>query len=102
MLISPATIQVSDEPWIPRVISHDITGRDDRFCHEVRNHDRRCVISGLINPQGHIQAGIWCEFRAAHIFPLGHDIAGEILAGPYGQERFNLEITTRLRGLETL
>jgi len=220
LLISPATIQVSDEPWIPRVISHDITGRDDRFCHEVRNHDRRCVISGLINPQGHIQAGIWCEFRAAHIFPLGHeslwtrrdyyqlikdmddtlgteqikschngflldpgirtkfdlylisvnpddnykivtfdldirgldgrtldpvcrnpddphrvsdqllrwhfrqsilanvraagepifehgfpqrhDIAGEILASPYGQERFNLEITTRLRGLETL
>ena len=220
MLILPATIQVSEEPWIPRVISQEITGRDDRFRDEVRNRDRRCVISGLINHERQIEAGMWCEFRAAHIFPLGHeilwtrrdyyqwikdmedtfgtehiescqngflldlgirtrfdlylitvnpddnykivtfdldirgldgrtldpvcrnpddprrvsdqllrwhfrqsilanvraagepifehdfpqghDIAGEILAGPYGQERFNLEITTRLRGLETL
>ena len=220
MLISPASIQVSDEPWMPCVISYDITGRDDRFRHEVRNCDWKSVIWGLINPEGHIQANIWGDFQAAHIFPLeheslwtqsdygqwitdidntlgtaqiescqngflldlaigtkfdlyhipvnpddnykivafdldirgldgrildpvcrnpgdphcvsdqllrwhfrqsilanvraarepifehdfpqGHDIAGEILAGPYGQERFNLEITSRLRGLETL
>ncbi|PUU75208.1 hypothetical protein B9Z19DRAFT_1195653 [Tuber borchii] len=181
-----ASIQVNNEPWIPRLISHNTSGRDDGFCHKVRNRDRRCVISGLINPEGHIQANIWdiddtlgidsCQngflldtaihtkfdqylisvnpddnykivvfdmdirgldgrildpvcrnpddphrvsdqllrlhFRQSilanvrgagepifeHDFPQGHDMMGEILAGPYGQERFELEIASRLRG----
>jgi len=32
-----------------------------------------------------------------HDFPPGTDMAGEILSGPYGQERFALEIAARLR-----
>ncbi|KAG0132646.1 hypothetical protein HOY82DRAFT_643445 [Tuber indicum] len=68
-----ASIRVSNEPWMPRLISHNASGRDDRFCHEVRNRDRRCVISGLINPEGHIQANVWGDFQAAHIFPPEHE-----------------------------
>ncbi|KAG0138790.1 hypothetical protein HOY82DRAFT_582414 [Tuber indicum] len=61
-LISPASIQVNNEPWIPR-----------RFCHGVRSRDRRCVISGLINPEAHIQANNWLGFQVAHIFPPEHE-----------------------------
>jgi len=32
-----------------------------------------------------------------HDFPPGYDMVREILAGPYGQERFELEIASRLR-----
>ncbi|CUS12263.1 unnamed protein product, partial [Tuber aestivum] len=31
-----------------------------------------------------------------HDFPPGTDMVGEILSGPYGQERFELEIAARL------
>jgi len=34
-----------------------------------------------------------------HDFTPGTDIVGEILAGPYGQERFELEMAARLRGV---
>ncbi|KAG0131728.1 hypothetical protein HOY82DRAFT_578460 [Tuber indicum] len=142
----------------------------DRFRNNVCNLDRRCVISGLINPEAHIQANNWVgiadiddtlgtpkidsrqdglllgsgihqafqvdqylisvnpddnykivlfninifgwHFRQSilaiargagepifeHDFPLGHDMVGEILASPSGQERFSLEIASRLRG----
>ena len=72
MLTSPASIQVTNEPWIPRSISHKPRSGDDRFCHEVRKRDGRCVISGLINPEGHIEANNWVGFEAAHIFPPEH------------------------------
>jgi len=68
-----ASIQVSNEPWIPRSISLNTTARDDRFCHEVRNRDRRCVFSGLINPEAHIQANKWSGFQPAYIFPPEHE-----------------------------
>ncbi|PUU74667.1 hypothetical protein B9Z19DRAFT_1196050 [Tuber borchii] len=68
-----ASIRVENEPWIPRSISHSATARDDRFCHEVRDRDRRCVISGLINPEAHIQADNWSGFQPAHIFPPEHE-----------------------------
>jgi len=73
LLISPASIQFSNEPWIPRLISQNTSCREDRFCREVRNRDRRCVISGLINPEAHIQANIWGDFQATHIFPPEHE-----------------------------
>ncbi|KAG0132667.1 hypothetical protein HOY82DRAFT_518039 [Tuber indicum] len=74
-----ASIQVNNEPWIPRSISHNSCGRDDsscqdsRFCHGVRSRDRRCVVSGLINPEAHIQANNWLGFQVAHIFPPEHE-----------------------------
>jgi len=73
LLIFPASIQVTNEPWIPRSISHSTAASDSTFCHKVRNRDRRCVISGLINPAGHIQANNWGGFQAAHIFPPEHE-----------------------------
>ncbi|KAG0132191.1 hypothetical protein HOY82DRAFT_578251 [Tuber indicum] len=72
-------IQVNNEPWIPRSISHNSCGmedsscQDDRFCCEVRSRDRRCIISGLIIPEAHIQANNWVGFQAAHIFPPEHE-----------------------------
>ncbi|KAG0132674.1 hypothetical protein HOY82DRAFT_643520 [Tuber indicum] len=32
-----------------------------RFCHRARNHDRRYIISGLINPEAHIQSNSWVD-----------------------------------------
>ena len=72
LLILLASINVSDEPWIPKLISHKISGREERFCHEVRNRDRKCVISRTSIPEIHIQANNWTTFEAAHIFPLRH------------------------------
>ncbi|CUS12261.1 unnamed protein product, partial [Tuber aestivum] len=68
-----ASIQVSDEPWISRMISHNVTGREDRFRHEIRNRDNKCVLSGLTNTEILIQANNWSGFQAAHIFPLEHE-----------------------------
>ncbi|CUS12262.1 unnamed protein product [Tuber aestivum] len=68
-----ASIQVSDEPWIQRLVSHDISGTDERFRNGIRNRDQKCVVSGLINPEILIQANNWIGFQAAHIFPLEHE-----------------------------
>jgi len=91
----------------------DIRRLDGRILDPVcRNpDDPHCVSDQLL--RWHFRQLILANIRAAdiraagepifeHDFPQGHDIAGEILAGPYGQKRFNLEITSRLRGLETL
>jgi len=86
----------------------DIRRLDGRILDPVcRNPgDPHCVSDQLL--RWHFRQSILANVRAAggpifeHDFPQGHDIAGEILADPYGQERFNLEITSRLRGLETL
>ncbi|KAG0132636.1 HNH endonuclease-domain-containing protein [Tuber indicum] len=67
------SIQVSDEPWIYRLSSPNTCGREDRFNHEISNRDRKCVISGISNPEILIQANIWTTFEAAHIFPLEHE-----------------------------
>ncbi|KAG0636523.1 hypothetical protein HOY80DRAFT_977166 [Tuber brumale] len=45
----------------------------DRFSHEVRHRDRKCVISGLLNPEILIQANSWTGFEAVHIFPTEHE-----------------------------
>ncbi|KAG0131799.1 HNH endonuclease-domain-containing protein [Tuber indicum] len=67
-----STIEVSDEPWVHRQISHSTSGREGRFCLEIRHRDRKCVISGTPNPEHRIQANNWFSFEAAHIFPLQH------------------------------
>ncbi|KAG0127466.1 hypothetical protein HOY82DRAFT_586872 [Tuber indicum] len=52
-----AAIQVSDQPWIQRLVS-------------LSNRDRKCVISGIVNPEICIESHDWTGFEVAHIFPL--------------------------------
>ncbi|PUU80380.1 hypothetical protein B9Z19DRAFT_1100291 [Tuber borchii] len=63
------SIKINNKPWIPRSITHYTGSRADRFCHQLRNRDRKCVISGLINPKVQIKANNWLGFEPAHIFP---------------------------------
>ncbi|KAG0135913.1 hypothetical protein HOY82DRAFT_551108 [Tuber indicum] len=65
-----ASIQVSDEACIHRSISPDTSDSNAEFVNQIRNRDRKCVISGIANPEIHIQAHNWISFDAAHIFPL--------------------------------
>ncbi|KAG0132669.1 hypothetical protein HOY82DRAFT_643507 [Tuber indicum] len=64
-----ASIQVSDEACIHRSISHDMSDSNEEFHNQVRDRDRKCVISGISNPEIHIQA---------HIFPIEQE-------GPWAQ-----------------
>jgi len=73
LLILLAAIQVSNEPWIPRSVSYQISSREDNFCHEIRFRDRKCVISGVSVPEIHIKANNWAIFEAAYIFPPEHE-----------------------------
>ncbi|KAG0132656.1 hypothetical protein HOY82DRAFT_643464 [Tuber indicum] len=43
---------------------------NEEFDNQIRNRDRKCVTSGISNPEIHIQANNWISFEAAHIFPL--------------------------------
>ncbi|KAG0131596.1 hypothetical protein HOY82DRAFT_578573 [Tuber indicum] len=56
-----ASIQVRDEPWIPRLIFHEMSTREDCFHNNTGNRDRRCC----------------------HIFPPEHDVLG--IRGNYGR-----------------
>ncbi|KAG0634179.1 hypothetical protein HOY80DRAFT_987738 [Tuber brumale] len=64
-----ASIQVSDEPWVHRLISHEITSSEDSFRNDIRNRDRKCVISGISIPEIFTQSNNWTAFEATHIFP---------------------------------
>ncbi|KAG0634852.1 hypothetical protein HOY80DRAFT_1012256 [Tuber brumale] len=46
---------------------------DERFRHEIRNRDRKCVLSGVTNTEILIEANNWVAFQAAHIFPVEHE-----------------------------
>ena len=73
LLILPASIQVSNESWIPRLVFHEISGRESSFRDGIRDRDRKCLISGTSIPEIHIQANNWTTFEAAHIFPPEHE-----------------------------
>ncbi|RPA90289.1 hypothetical protein L873DRAFT_1848889 [Choiromyces venosus 120613-1] len=64
---------VSNEPWLHRLISYDISGREDSFLDEIRARDKKCLISGIPNPDLRIQSSNWVSFEATHIFPLEHE-----------------------------
>ncbi|KAG0128096.1 HNH endonuclease-domain-containing protein [Tuber indicum] len=68
-----ASIQVSNEPWIHRHISHNSTARQERFRIEIRQRDQKCVITGFPNPEHRILTKNWGFFEACHIFPLRHE-----------------------------
>ncbi|OJD14614.1 hypothetical protein AJ78_05044 [Emergomyces pasteurianus Ep9510] len=67
-IYSTGSIQVTNERWSARLISHSVSGREDKFRDGVRARDGKCVISGTVNPRA--QWGNWEGFEAAHIFPL--------------------------------
>ncbi|KAG0634178.1 HNH endonuclease-domain-containing protein [Tuber brumale] len=68
-----ASIQVSTEPWVRRLISYGITRRENSFRVSIHDRDRKCVISGISIPEIFIQSNNWTAFEAAHIFPLRHE-----------------------------
>lgn len=77
MLIYLVAIKINNEPWIPRSISNHATHlADSRFCHEVRNRNRKCGVSGLINAEVHIKANNWLGFKQGYIFPPEHEGLG--------------------------
>ncbi|TGZ81029.1 hypothetical protein EX30DRAFT_294648, partial [Ascodesmis nigricans] len=67
-IYSNSHIEVSNEPWVHRLISHSVSGREDSFRHGIRARDGRCVMSGVVNIRA--QYDIWSGFEATHIFPL--------------------------------
>ncbi|CCX32810.1 Similar to conserved hypothetical protein [Coccidioides posadasii str. Silveira]; acc. no. EFW14745 [Pyronema omphalodes CBS 100304] len=61
-------MRVTDEPWIHRLISRNVSGREDHFRDGIRARDGKCVISGVVNSRAY--RGNWTRFEGAHIFPL--------------------------------
>ena len=42
-------IQVTNEPWVHRIISHNVSGRDSSFRDGIRARDGKCVVIGVVN-----------------------------------------------------
>ena len=53
-------ITVTDEQWVHRLISFNVSGREDRFKMGIRQRDGRCVISGVVNRAAY--RGDWTMF----------------------------------------
>ena len=66
-------ISVSNEQWVQRIQSFNVSGRDhafredDAFREGIRARDGKCVISGVVNRMAPYN---WSRWEAAHIFPL--------------------------------
>ncbi|RPB27123.1 hypothetical protein L211DRAFT_856010 [Terfezia boudieri ATCC MYA-4762] len=55
-------IQVNNESWVNRLLSHNVSGRDGAFTTGVRSRDGRCVISGLSSTYFPLNAeSVWNE-----------------------------------------
>ncbi|KKZ64477.1 hypothetical protein EMCG_09548 [[Emmonsia] crescens] len=65
---STGPIHLNDEPWVARLITYSISGRENQFRSRVRARDQKCVISGRVNNL--IQLNMWPAFHATHAFPL--------------------------------
>lgn len=65
------TFAINDEPWLVRTISQATGTRVQSFRDNVRERDRRCVVSGIRVPGAHLDD--WTGFEAAHIFPLAYE-----------------------------
>ncbi|KAJ8097289.1 hypothetical protein POJ06DRAFT_285973 [Lipomyces tetrasporus] len=63
-------IFITNEGCITRVLSHTVSGRDEKFRRAVRERDGKCVITGVVNPQRRVDLDNWSSYHAAHIFPL--------------------------------
>ncbi|KAG0131854.1 hypothetical protein HOY82DRAFT_645589 [Tuber indicum] len=94
-----------DDGYKVVVFDSDIYGYDGKILDPVCRHpaDPHSVSDELL--RWHFHQSVLANVRGAgepifeHDFPPGSDIMGEIQAGPYSQERFELEIVTRLEGV---
>jgi len=94
-----------DDSYKVVVFTEDLLGLDGRILDPAcRNPaDPHRVSEGAL--RWHFRQSVLANDRREgepifeHDFPPGHDMAGEILAGPYGQELFGLEIASGLRGV---
>jgi len=92
-----------DDGYKVAVFETDIYGYDGRILDPVcRNPtDPHCISDHLL--RWHFRQSVLANVRGAgepileHDFLPGADLVGEILAGPYARERFELEIAARLR-----
>ncbi|OJJ42028.1 hypothetical protein ASPZODRAFT_77930 [Penicilliopsis zonata CBS 506.65] len=62
------SMKLSDEPFVRRLLSYSISGRELDFKNGVRARDGKCVFTGIVNPRAHLNK--WASWEAAHIFPL--------------------------------
>ncbi|KAF8465989.1 hypothetical protein BDZ91DRAFT_849115 [Kalaharituber pfeilii] len=60
-------IQVSNELWVQRIQSFNVSAGEDVFPDGIRARDGKCVISGIVNRRAPYS---WSLFEAAYIFPL--------------------------------
>ncbi|CAG7993859.1 unnamed protein product [Penicillium nalgiovense] len=92
------TIAVTEEPWFARLGSHSVSGREESFRKCVRQRDRKCVISGIINEL----AGVdwWAGFQAAHVFPLEKESLW--IEHGYGRYITNMDDTPRTSKINTV
>ena len=68
--LTPGPIKLTDEPWLPRLVTHSASTPDDTFSNSVRTRDGKCVISGPANPISfHEPTGT----EATHIFPRDNE-----------------------------
>ncbi|KAK9318915.1 hypothetical protein V1517DRAFT_370114 [Lipomyces orientalis] len=63
-------IFITNEWCVTRILSQSVSSRDEVFRQRVRERDRKCVITGVANPDRHIAWNDWSSYHAAHIFPL--------------------------------
>jgi len=70
LLIWLGDIELSNEVFMRNHEHYSVAGRETRFRNEIHARDKKCVISGLTNPDENISHGIWPGLHAAHIFPL--------------------------------
>ncbi|KAF1812075.1 hypothetical protein P152DRAFT_397944 [Eremomyces bilateralis CBS 781.70] len=71
-IISDASFDVNNEPWLVRTISCASGSRAAAFTEAVRSRDRRCIISGA-NVYTFDGVDFWNGFEAAHVFPLAYE-----------------------------
>ena len=93
-----------DDNYKVVVFGNDIFGYDGKILDPVcRNPADPHSLSNQVL-RWHFRQSVLANIRGVgepifeHDFPPGTDMVGEILAGPSGKERFELEIAARLRG----
>ena len=67
-VVADAAISVNNETVVTRTVSRSTGTQLEEFRDQVRERDRRCVVSKRENSVA--QFGVWTGFEAAHIFPL--------------------------------
>jgi HNH endonuclease len=70
-IVADGAVNVADEVVVTRTESLSTGTRILEFKDQVRERDKRCVITKTINPRARF--GIWGGFEAAHIFPLAYE-----------------------------